>query len=370
MLSTPITSQHVTNVAHSWLPTTIVSMQGHRLENEDCHAKFTHRSETGARIIHAIFDGHGGGACALFYSTKLPEYFSKIQNPMKRNEILPMWRQMDRDFRKWAFENKDESGSTAIVSIIERRSKTSGRILTFYVGDSGALLIRRSQNDLEDKFAMIRLSHDHKPELVEERKRIEAAGHIVSNVAGVWRVDGELAMSRSVGDYRFKNNRQPQAVTCEPDFIESDFFIQDILALYCDGLVENQSHSNLANSILDNLGSLSKCARACVLDSIRGGSTDNHSIMLSIFDPSSPDQQSSRDTAWFPGPFFPRSDEEKFIRRYFSDASKNGKTPLDNFISACAMNVEETVQNVDLPKDRKSTGNELVDRVLYILSIL
>lgn len=45
------------------------------------------------------------------------------------------------------------------------------------------------------------LSRDHKPYLEDERKRIESAGGMVS----MQRVDGDLALSRSLGDFQFKD---------------------------------------------------------------------------------------------------------------------------------------------------------------------
>lgn len=44
------------------------------------------------------------------------------------------------------------------------------------------------------------LSFDHKPENDEERKRIEKAGSVITE----GRVDGNLNLSRSLGDLRYK----------------------------------------------------------------------------------------------------------------------------------------------------------------------
>jgi len=50
------------------------------------------------------------------------------------------------------------------------------------------------------------LSRDHKPTLKDERKRIEAAGGFVEYK----RVNGNLALSRALGDFIFKrNDRKP-----------------------------------------------------------------------------------------------------------------------------------------------------------------
>jgi protein phosphatase PTC2/3 len=47
------------------------------------------------------------------------------------------------------------------------------------------------------------LSYDHKPYDEGERSRIEQAGGMVA----MKRVDGELAVSRALGDFQFKNIR-------------------------------------------------------------------------------------------------------------------------------------------------------------------
>jgi protein phosphatase PTC2/3 len=61
------------------------------------------------------------------------------------------------------------------------------------------------------------LSEDHKPSNTHELKRIQSANHIVEDN----RVDGTLALSRALGDFRFKDQigKEPneQAVTCNPD---------------------------------------------------------------------------------------------------------------------------------------------------------
>jgi serine/threonine protein phosphatase PrpC len=86
-----------------------------------------------------------------------------------------------------------DSGSTACVVLI-----TSHFILCANAGDSRAILSRRS--GLDDA-VVTPLSHDHKPTDAPEDARIRAAGGYVS--AG--RVEGDLAVSRGLGDFRFKS---------------------------------------------------------------------------------------------------------------------------------------------------------------------
>lgn len=48
------------------------------------------------------------------------------------------------------------------------------------------------------------LTEDHHPDREDERSRVEAAGGFVLEWAGVVRVNGELALSRAIGDVPYK----------------------------------------------------------------------------------------------------------------------------------------------------------------------
>lgn len=48
------------------------------------------------------------------------------------------------------------------------------------------------------------LAYDHHPDTEDERSRIDAAGGYVTEWAGVVRVNGQLAISRSIGDMQYK----------------------------------------------------------------------------------------------------------------------------------------------------------------------
>jgi len=53
-------------------------------------------------------------------------------------------------------------------------------------------------------FCVKELTKDHHPNRDEERNRVEAAGGYILEWAGVPRVNGELAISRAIGDIPFK----------------------------------------------------------------------------------------------------------------------------------------------------------------------
>ncbi|RLM69785.1 hypothetical protein C2845_PM17G12240 [Panicum miliaceum] len=74
---------------------------------------------------------------------------------------------------------------------------------------------RRKRNSIDhEEFALVNydgplyhareLTKDHHPDREDERSRVEAAGGYVIEWAGVYRVNGELALSRAIGDLPFK----------------------------------------------------------------------------------------------------------------------------------------------------------------------
>lgn len=87
----------------------------------------------------------------------------------------------------------EDSGTTAIVVVLTPRY-----IVCANAGDSRAVYSKSSGR-------AVPLSYDHKPDDEEEERRIRDAGGYVS--AG--RVEGDLAVSRGLGDFRFKD---PDAV--------------------------------------------------------------------------------------------------------------------------------------------------------------
>ncbi|XP_062197155.1 uncharacterized protein LOC133900076 isoform X2 [Phragmites australis] len=130
---------------------------------------------------------------------------------------------IDLTFSKEASRKSFESGSTATVVLI-----AGGQIIAANVGDSKAFLCseghdshpqsrkrRRKRNSSNhDEFALMNydgplyhvkeLTKDHHPDREDERSRVETAGGYVLEWAGVYRVNGELALSRAIGDVPYK----------------------------------------------------------------------------------------------------------------------------------------------------------------------
>ena len=90
------------------------------------------------------------------------------------------------------FLRKDQpSGSTA-VSVLLRGSK----LYVAWLGDSACTLSRGRQ--------AVNLMQQHKPERKDEMARITALGGSVVQLYGIWRVNGMISVSRSIGDSSLK----------------------------------------------------------------------------------------------------------------------------------------------------------------------
>ncbi len=107
--------------------------------------------------------------------------------------------QLDSDFvSSGAFD-----GSTACACAVVGFEK----VICCNAGDSRAIIVKRDGS-------FVALSEDHKPGRNDETKRINDLGGRVI-YWGRWRVEGVLAVSRSIGDARLK-----PYVTAEPDIVE------------------------------------------------------------------------------------------------------------------------------------------------------
>ncbi|CAL5357471.1 hypothetical protein CsSME_00047069 [Camellia sinensis var. sinensis] len=153
-----------------------------------------------------------------------------------KESLLRAIRDIDATFSKEASRDNLDSGSTATVILI-----ADDQILVANVGDSKALLCSEEFQSLsEAKATLLRLyrqrrhngaippikyndgsklavsnglahfsakelTTDHHPDRDDERSRVESAGGHVLEWGGVSRVNGQLAVSRAIGDISFKS---------------------------------------------------------------------------------------------------------------------------------------------------------------------
>jgi serine/threonine protein phosphatase PrpC len=138
------------------------------------------------------------------------------------------------------------TGCTACSAII-----TPTDIIVGNSGDSRAVLARKAATG---KFTAVEMSVDHKPDLAEEKQRIERAGGFVEDN----RVKGVLNLSRSLGDLEYKSDAsiplKDQMITAMPEIrkekIGSD---SAFLIVACDGIWDCLSSQEAVDYVGDLL---------------------------------------------------------------------------------------------------------------------
>jgi len=118
------------------------------------------------------------------------------------------------------------AGCTAVVALLVGKTLTVAN-----AGDSRAVLCRKG-GETEP------LSFDHKPQQATEMNRIKNAGGFVNQFG---RVNGNLNLSRSIGDLKYKQvphiSPAEQMITAEPDILQVTLHEGDeFLILGCDGI--------------------------------------------------------------------------------------------------------------------------------------
>ncbi|WWD18203.1 hypothetical protein CI109_102653 [Kwoniella shandongensis] len=228
-----------------------------------------------------VFDGHGGAAVAKFTGTTLHSRLAAL-DAYKSGDYEVALKQVflktDEDLRADPTFFNDPSGCTAVVGLIT----TDGRIIVANSGDSRSVLGYKGEAKA--------MSNDHKPTNKEETARITSAGGFVE----FGRVNGNLALSRAIGDFEFKQNYslepEKQIVTADPEIITHKLDgEEEFLVLACDGIwdcLSSQQVIDFTRRAIANGDSLSKICedmmvKCLATDSETGGiGCDNMTVVV------------------------------------------------------------------------------------------
>lgn len=312
----PITSRVFDHHRSAHFEAAACSLQGYRDNMEDQHLiRFELRNHADCSVF-GVFDGHGGDLTSEFVRDTLvglledTEHFDdeslvrcvrqldmkwiefekgRKQDQERQKEQEALQFTMDSDAEE-SSDVEDEAeadpvpvdlhpmqavstneygcvGSTMVFSLVQwDPSSDSYRITTVNLGDSRAILLRRQEDKQEaeeededsataGRFRLVELSKDHKPDNPEEKARIEkAGGHVQFN-----RVDGDLALSRAIGDVRYKLNDtlppEEQKISCVPTISHQTCRAGDYLMVYCDGIVECKDNEDVLAMISEAISS-------------------------------------------------------------------------------------------------------------------
>eukprot|EP01015_Nassula_variabilis_P015354 TRINITY_DN228_c0_g1_i2.p1 TRINITY_DN228_c0_g1~~TRINITY_DN228_c0_g1_i2.p1 ORF type:complete len:383 (+),score=45.55 TRINITY_DN228_c0_g1_i2:101-1249(+) len=257
-------------------------MQGWRKSMEDAHMNYTDLNDKYS--LFGVFDGHGGSEVARFCERHFPKVLLQkleqfpndaqkalndsflemdqlLRNPKHFKELKKLKSQAAYE-SGGAQENEAETeeanesfeqelqhscsfvGCTANVVLLDNVTQ---ELIIANAGDAKCVLMRQGH--------VKELTIDHKPEDVNEKLRIEKAG---GQIFG-GRVNGNINVSRSIGDLGFKNDENlgvnEQLIIPLPDITTEKFLGQGIefLVLGCDGVWEKMGCEFVLKSIEEGI---------------------------------------------------------------------------------------------------------------------
>lgn len=332
VLSAPVSSKFITRKSARDVRVGTCEMQGYRLNMEDAMSVKLGLNERFPRHCFAgVFDGHAGTQASLFLERTLADRVSELKDPTNPEQLKQCVMAVDAEFLQTSSPEIKEHGSTCVFAVFypnhddgeKDETKRSWNIVVSNVGDSRAMIVRKNG-------VCVSLTTDHKPEDAHEEQRIQQAGGTVSSN----RVDGQLAMSRAIGDYQYKANPNltvaEQKVVPIPDITTGVAYQGDRLFICCDGIVEQMTNEDAAACIHENMPSIdSKCDPATIIPpvfelSLQRGSKDNMSGVLIAFGPDGFGSGYSTESNFLPGPFSAYARDETFFNAYRTDALKHG----------------------------------------------
>lgn len=227
------------------------------------------------------------------------------------------------------------SGCTAVFVIVDTEggAGTPYKLTIANVGDSRALLGRAGTT--------VALTEDHKPTNSEEKARIEAAGGFVQAA----RVDGQLALSRAMGDSQYKGNKDipddQQKVIAVPDVTNETLGPNDFLLICCDGIFESFTNEEAVSFVAEKLKTHADdpaMIMALLLDAVlHAGSKDNMTAVL-ILPIDGTDYNREKDE-FLPGSFHEHRSNASFTEAYARDARQHGDMSLEEAITLLDKNV-------------------------------
>lgn len=246
----------------------IATAQNKRDYQEDrykCVAiKDSHHHQVGN--FFAVYDGHGGDNVSTLLQKELCENFEH-QLHKNRNE-KKAFKKAFFNIEQKALRNYSD-GSTAVVAYLDSRTN----ILHYaWAGDSRLVVCNGPATE------------DHKPDSLQERRRIEKAGGKIE-LHGVPRVNG-LAVARAIGDKSIKKIGKGQVIA-KPEYGQYQLTENNkFMILASDGLWDTVKNERANFLVADALAYGYSCKAAANIlknEAIKRGSSDNITVIVVQF---------------------------------------------------------------------------------------
>ncbi|ETI44170.1 hypothetical protein, variant 2 [Phytophthora nicotianae CJ01A1] len=268
--------------------------------------------------FYALFDGHSGVRAATFSNQRLVPYLTSHEAFMSDTRLAfeECFAQIDKEFLQKAEEESLDDGTTAAVVLIR-----GNRLITANIGDCRAVVSIGGQ--------ALDIIEEQTPGRPDERERIEKQGGWVKEErelqlsklhsmdlsdpeiqqraervvkwVTIYRVNGELAVSRAIGDIDYKGEALSKyeywafpeghdrvfhgdlvisVPECQEIEITPEF---DFLILACDGLWDTIKSKEAVKYVADRLNegySAKQASQSLANLAIRSGSSDNVSVVI------------------------------------------------------------------------------------------
>lgn len=259
------------------------SLQGKRSTQEDQHVTILNLDGNNDQLnninLFGVFDGHGGKKISHYLKNNLPNFFTTKfkKNIFIKNDIFTKYTNQVYDLLQNNLKEKhprasEYCGSTACIGIFSKENDKQ-YLWIINVGDSRAVLCNKEGKPIQ-------LSVDHKPNLPEEKKRIESLGGKIVFDGVDWRVK-TLSLSRAFGDL----DCCPY-VTHLPHIFKHKISSKDkFLIIACDGLWDALSNQQAVEYIRDLQfsGFQGNFAKKLADYALEKGSYDNITAIIYFF---------------------------------------------------------------------------------------
>ena len=216
----------------------------------------------------AVFDGHGGDYVAKFCANNLSRTLVKCINENNgniRKALHACFKALDEGMPL------DESYMTGSTCLVVLSDPSSNKMWVANAGDSRGIMNKHNRH--------VVLARDHKPNLPSEKERIEESGGFIKHI-GVWRVQGDLAVSRAIGDKRYR-----PYVICDPEVkcVEVKKDLNKFVVLATDGLWDVVKNAEVNQVVLQANGNASRACELLMQTAIDNSYEDNITIMVGYF---------------------------------------------------------------------------------------
>uniref|UniRef100_A0A6B2L3A9 PPM-type phosphatase domain-containing protein n=1 Tax=Arcella intermedia TaxID=1963864 RepID=A0A6B2L3A9_9EUKA len=252
----------------------------------------------------ALFDGHNGDGAAKYCAGRM---HVRLRDVMEKTEgdwdPIKCFKEAFLATNTSLEKVISSGGTTAVVAFFK-----GAELFIANVGDSRAVISKNR--------SATRVTVDHKPDLPEEKARIEGAGGWVAKGG----ITGTLTVSRSLGDFSY----QP-FISCTPD-VFGPFPVltndHELLILACDGLWDVVSDQEAVDIALQADDPEDAAVRLRD-EAFKKNSKDNISVIVIFFPvydgskdyprdkPERPKEKEKEDTAQEPNPSKTDKNKEK-----------------------------------------------------------